>query len=92
MHTKLPLMVPALQALARAWKGPRMAYAETGHASAYLWHFDDRSDAEAYARHARTWVEELGVQVVGGCCGTGPEHISQVSRMLRGLERRSPPG
>ena len=92
MHTKLPLMVPALQALARAWKGPRMAYAETGHASAYLWHFDDRSDAEAYARHARTWVEELGVQLVGGCCGTGPEHISQVSSMLRGLERQTPAG
>ncbi|MDA8038637.1 MAG: methionine synthase [Actinomycetota bacterium] len=30
------------------------------------------------ARHLRSFVEELGVSIVGGCCGTTPEHLRQV--------------
>ncbi len=30
------------------------------------------------AEHHRRFITELGVQVVGGCCGTGPEHIRRV--------------
>lgn len=42
------------------------------------------------ARFARLAVE-LGTSVVGGCCGTGPEHIRAVAEAVRGLrpERRS---
>ncbi|MBA3288073.1 MAG: methionine synthase, partial [Acidimicrobiia bacterium] len=44
--------------------------------------------AEYHARH----VAELGVQVVGGCCGTTPEHLHQVVEAVRNLEpaRRAP--
>jgi len=31
------------------------------------------------------FVREDGVHIVGGCCGTGPEHIRALDRMLRGL-------
>jgi 5-methyltetrahydrofolate--homocysteine methyltransferase len=35
------------------------------------------------------WLErfltEDGVNLIGGCCGTTPEHISAIDRMLRGL-------
>jgi S-methylmethionine-dependent homocysteine/selenocysteine methylase len=37
--------------------------------------------AVAYARLARTWLD-LGATLIGGCCGTGPEHISAL-RALR---------
>jgi 5-methyltetrahydrofolate--homocysteine methyltransferase len=37
------------------------------------------------ARHHRRFVTELGVSIVGGCCGTGPEHIRAVSQAVRGL-------
>ena len=30
------------------------------------------------AEHHRRFISELGVQVVGGCCGTGPEHIRRI--------------
>ena len=29
-------------------------------------------------------LKELGVQVIGGCCGTTPEHIREMRRALRG--------
>ncbi|WP_017303204.1 methionine synthase [Spirulina subsalsa] len=37
------------------------------------------------------FVEDLGVQIIGGCCGTRPEHIQQLAEMAQGLtpkERR----
>jgi len=36
----------------------------------------------AYARYAREWVD-LGVQIIGGCCGSRPQHMKQVASMLR---------
>ena len=44
----------------------------------------DLSAAEL-ARHLAYFVEELGVQVVGGCCGTGPDHIAAVVERVRPL-------
>jgi len=38
--------------------------------------------AQFQARH----VTEYGVRVVGGCCGTTPEHLRQVVEAVRGLE------
>ncbi|MCZ6721142.1 MAG: homocysteine S-methyltransferase family protein [Proteobacteria bacterium] len=36
---------------------------------------------EDYAGEACRWVE-AGVQIVGGCCGTGPEHIRALKERL----------
>ncbi|WP_414572273.1 methionine synthase [Nostoc sp. CCY 9925] len=32
------------------------------------------------------FVEDLGVQVIGGCCGTRPEHIQQLAEMAKDLK------
>jgi S-methylmethionine-dependent homocysteine/selenocysteine methylase len=54
---------------------PFGAYANAGDASEGLgWSSDPLASAEAYAAHASQWVE-AGATLVGGCCGTGPEHI-----------------
>ena len=37
------------------------------------------------AEHHKRFITELGVQVVGGCCGTGPEHIRRVVEVCRDL-------
>ena len=29
------------------------------------------------------WVNDYGVQFIGGCCGLGPEYITAVSAFLR---------
>jgi|HigsolmetaAR201D_1030396.scaffolds.fasta_scaffold06574_2 5-methyltetrahydrofolate--homocysteine methyltransferase len=51
----------------------------------------DLSPEELAAYHRRH-VTELGITVVGGCCGTTPEHLRQVVEAVRDLEpaRRSP--
>jgi 5-methyltetrahydrofolate--homocysteine methyltransferase len=47
---------------------------------------------EGLAEHLSKFVSEYGVQVVGGCCGTTPEHLGRVIESVRPLEaaRRSP--
>lgn len=41
---------------------------------------DARRAARAYAAEARRWIE-AGATIVGGCCGTGPEHIAALAAL-----------
>jgi 5-methyltetrahydrofolate--homocysteine methyltransferase len=44
-----------------------------------------RLEPEAYAEALRGFVENEGVSICGGCCGTRPEHIAALSKALQGL-------
>ncbi|HIK45221.1 MAG TPA: methionine synthase [Leptolyngbyaceae cyanobacterium M65_K2018_010] len=37
------------------------------------------------------FVEDLGVQVIGGCCGTRPEHIAQLAELAKDLHPKERP-
>lgn len=69
----------ALPRLARATTRPLAAYAHIGNPDPISgWSFSQDVSPTEYARHARRWVE-LGARIVGGCCGTTPEHIRALS-------------
>ena len=72
---------PAVVALKRDWDGPIVAYPNSGHALHRDWRHDDFTEPEAFARAAEGWMR-IGAQVVGGCCGIGPEHIAALHRRL----------
>ena len=38
------------------------------------------------ADHLEEFVTQKGVSIVGGCCGTGPDHIKAVSARVKGLK------
>ena len=40
---------------------------------------------DEYAQTLRRFVEQYGVSIVGGCCGTTPEHTARLVRELRGV-------
>jgi 5-methyltetrahydrofolate--homocysteine methyltransferase len=40
---------------------------------------------EALAEHHAKFVSEYGIQIVGGCCGTTPEHLAAVVAAVRDL-------
>jgi homocysteine S-methyltransferase len=48
-----------------------------------------RSSPEYFAQFARE-AAALGARIVGGCCGTSPEHIRAVAEAVRGLRPASP--
>ncbi len=47
-------------------------------------HYDLTPDA--LAEHLSTFVTELGVSIIGGCCGTTPEHLAKVVAACAELE------
>lgn len=46
---------------------------------------------EELATALRGFVSEFGLALVGGCCGTTPEHIRQVTEAVREVEAALPP-
>ena len=48
-----------------------------------------RLDAESFARKTAAFAA-AGVQVLGGCCGTTPDHIAALKKAVQGLEYRKP--
>ncbi len=42
-------------------------------------------EPQPMADAVRRFVEELGVAVIGGCCGTTPEHIAALAKIAEGL-------
>ncbi|MCB1083966.1 MAG: homocysteine S-methyltransferase family protein, partial [Simkania sp.] len=41
---------------------------------------------EKLAAHLKTFVEEYGINVVGGCCGTSTAHIQAIHQAIQGLK------
>jgi homocysteine S-methyltransferase len=73
MHADPGVTLDAIEIIRRHFAGPIGAYAETGSWQPPNWIFDGMTPGE-YLQHAITWADR-GAQLIGGCCGTGPEHI-----------------
>ena len=82
MHSVLAAVPPALDLIARHWSGPRGAYPHAGHFERPNWVFEDIAPA-ALADAAEGWIDQ-GARLVGGCCGTRPEHIRAISDRFAG--------
>ncbi|HEY7381560.1 MAG TPA: homocysteine S-methyltransferase family protein [Gaiella sp.] len=57
---------------------PLGVYPNLGHLAGREWRFDERIGPAEYAQLALEWREE-GAQIIGGCCGTSPEHIGAMA-------------
>jgi homocysteine S-methyltransferase len=77
MHTDVPDVDEALDVVRRHWDGPLGAYPQSGWFIPPHWQFSDLTP-EAFAGEARRWVDR-GATIVGGCCGTRPEHIAALA-------------
>jgi homocysteine S-methyltransferase len=80
MHSPVSAIEPALREVRARWAGTLGAYPEIGDGSATT----HSIDAEQLAEHARGWMT-TGARVIGGCCGTTPEHVRALARLPRPL-------
>ena len=80
MHTSADLIVDTLPLIREAHSGPLMAYPDAGYFEMPHWRFEDTITPARFAEFARAW-REAGVQIIGGCCGLGPEHIAAIANM-----------
>ncbi len=80
-------MLPALIRTAASTSLPLVAYANNAwHATDTPWLAAEPVPPEGFARTAAMWVA-AGARLVGGCCGTDPDHIAAIASRLSG-ERR----
>ena len=75
MHSEIEAVPGAMAMVRERWQGPLGVYPEIGEFEPPHWHKEEDVAPERYAAHARDWVR-LGARLVGGCCGTTPEHIA----------------
>jgi S-methylmethionine-dependent homocysteine/selenocysteine methylase len=80
MHSELDAVGPALDILASRWSGALGAYPHSGDFVMPNWLFDDIVEPRAFAEAAAAWAGR--VRLLGGCCGTGPDHIRELAARL----------
>jgi homocysteine S-methyltransferase len=84
-HTGMDDTTAALEVARQKWPGPLGAYPDAERKDCMTVTHDqtveNRYSPEQFAAQARQWVE-MGVQVVGGCCGYGPRYIRQLTDAL----------
>jgi homocysteine S-methyltransferase len=76
MHSPVAAVGPALAAIRARWAGPLGAYPEIGDGAS-----SSPLSPSDLALHVREWLA-AGAEIVGGCCGTTPEHIRAVAAAL----------
>ncbi len=75
MHSEMRTIPRAIEMVRARWKGPLGVYPESGHFVKPNWSFVDAISPAGLVEEARGWLDS-GVKMLGGCCGTGPEHIT----------------
>jgi S-methylmethionine-dependent homocysteine/selenocysteine methylase len=69
-----------IKALAAQARVPIGAYAHIGRFDPPEWMFTDECPPEKYRDVAAGW-KRMGAQILGGCCGTTPEHIAALGTL-----------
>ena len=83
-HLEIDLVSKAIEEIKSRWQGTTGVYPNrTGHWDGKRWIFVEDVTPQIYANLAKQWISQ-GAQIIGGCCGVTPDHISAVSRELRG--------
>lgn len=80
MHTGPDITGEGLEAVRRHFAGPLMAYPDGGYFEMPDWQFIDVIAPARLEEFYREWIA-AGVQVIGGCCGLGVEHIEAAARV-----------
>ena len=82
------LMRPHVAELARIADTLVAAYPNAGLPNAFG-EYDE--EAHQTAAHLEEWAHSGLVNILGGCCGTTPDHIAAIARAVAGKAPRTPP-
>lgn len=83
MHTPVPDVPEAIEIVKRHWDGPIGVYPESGFFTMPHWNFVDIISPDDLVAAARSWVDDHGVRLLGGCCGLSPDHIAALRRAFQ---------
>ena len=79
MHTGAEVISDTIAKIKTHYSGPLTAYPDSGYFEMPDWKFVDIIPPDRYGTFVRQWLNE-GVQMIGGCCGLGLDHIREAKR------------
>ena len=80
MHTEIAAVAPAISMIRERWQGPIGVYPEMPYSTFPVWR--TALSPEEFIEEAKGWLRQ-GARLIGGCCGTSPEHIVALAQWLR---------
>ena len=80
MHSDLKITEQAVNEISEGHNGVVGAYPNAGYWIKPHWQFVDEISPDFYLSEAKSWVSS-GAQIIGGCCGVGPEHITAIAKL-----------
>ncbi len=80
MHTSEDILGECINMIKTNFNGPILAYPDTGGWLSPNWIFDNVIEPEKFREKAKDWYA-LGAQIIGGCCGTSPDHIRALNTL-----------
>ena len=81
MHTSVDETAPGLEIVKKNWPGTFGAYAHFPRAGGPI--AGRAIEPQHYLEYAKVWSEQ-GARIIGGCCGTRPDHIRVLREWLSG--------
>lgn len=90
MHSAIGAIPEAIEIVRQRWSGPVGVYPESGYFTSPTWNFVDVISPADLVTEALGWVA-AGARLLGGCCGTSPDHVRALRAAMPELEaaRRS---
>jgi S-methylmethionine-dependent homocysteine/selenocysteine methylase len=85
MHSEIGAIPEAIDMVRERWPGPIGVYPESGYFTSPNWNWVDVISPDDLVTEALGWVA-AGVRLLGGCCGTSPDHIRALQAAMPELE------
>ena len=79
-HSNIDVTGRAIKIIKKNFNGVIGAYPNVGFYKKPNWIYKDNMRPEDYLIEARSWVKN-GSQIIGGCCGVGPDLIKSLSSL-----------
>ena len=79
-HSDISVTGDAIKNAKKNFKGILGAYPNKGYYEKPHWKFVDDITPNEYLEKAKNWVKD-GAQIIGGCCGVGPDFIKPLSKL-----------
>jgi S-methylmethionine-dependent homocysteine/selenocysteine methylase len=83
MHSPVAAIAPALREVRARWRGTLGAYPEIGDGTP---HVPQAVSPDGLGALALGWMAD-GARILGGCCGTTPEHVRALANLPRSAKR-----
>jgi len=82
MHTEVDLISECLDIVDLHWDSYIGVYAHSGIYKNPEWVFDGVISPNDYAKASEKWIDRK-INLIGGCCGIGVEHIHCINELLK---------